>query len=138
LGQVSEYSSETPRNERWGVFHEHESRFHLANDASVLSPEAGALATDPGALSGAANVLTRKSAGDDVDVPAPGAPVEGAHVVPHGEPRQGSVALSGEQHPPAVGINLDSADGMEPEKAGSQETSSGAGEEGELSHCSSR
>jgi hypothetical protein len=42
---------------------------------------------------------------------APRPSVEGSHVVPYRESWQDAVALSGDKHASAVGINFDSADG---------------------------
>jgi hypothetical protein len=81
-------------------------------------------AVDACATSSAADVLARESAADDVDVASPLLAVEGAHVVPDGEPWQETVSLSGEQDVPAVGIKLNSADGAPSKEAASQDASS--------------
>jgi hypothetical protein len=120
-GQVSENASEPASSESWGVLHERVPWSYLANDASELRPEPGALAVETGTLAGGTDVLAREAAADDIDVPTPGPAVEGADVVPDRERLEQSVALAGEQHASAVGINLDSADGAPAQQAPSQD-----------------
>jgi predicted glycoside hydrolase/deacetylase ChbG (UPF0249 family) len=69
--------------------------------------------------------LAREPAADDVDVPAPRAPVEGSNVIPYGEAIEHAVALSGEQHGAGVGIKLDSANGAPSKQEPSQDAASG-------------
>lgn len=78
-GQVSENVSK-PRKEACDVFQEHVSGSNRANDSDNFSPEAGALAIDPGAGSGDGNVLTRETRSDDIHAAAPSCAVEGSDV----------------------------------------------------------
>lgn len=123
-GQITEDDTEPARSEHWGVLHEDVGGSNLANDASELSPETAALAIDAGALARARDVLAREAAADDVDVPTPGLPIEGADVIPDGEGLEVPVSLPSEQHAPRVGINLDSADGAPAQQEPSQDAAS--------------
>jgi hypothetical protein len=136
-GQVTEDDSEAARSEHWGVLHEHVGGSNLANDASEVAPEPTALALDAGAAPGARDVLAREPAADDVDVSAPGRAGEGADVIPDGERVELSVSLTREQDAPAVGINLDSADGAPSKEEPSQDASACACKKCQLTHGTS-
>jgi hypothetical protein len=94
FGQVSKNASKPSSSERWGVFHERESRSYLANDPRHVSPKARAGAIDSSPLAGEADVLTGKAARNDVNMASPRAAVKGSHVIPDRERREGSVILS--------------------------------------------
>jgi hypothetical protein len=83
LGQVTEDDIDPSNKESADVFHEDEVGSHLANDAGVLAPEAGARALDDaGPEPGAADVLAGEAANDEIHSAAPRSAVEGAHVRP--------------------------------------------------------
>jgi hypothetical protein len=124
LGQVSNHSSKPARSEHWRVLHEHESRFHLANDSGHFRPEPASLSGDTGPISGDADVLAWKSTSDNVDQPSPRLPVKGPHIVPDWERLKDSVALSCEQDAPGIGSKLNSADGAPPKELSAQDASS--------------
>jgi hypothetical protein len=86
-GQVAENSTKPPRSEHWRVFHERESWSYFANDSGHVSPHAGSLAVDAGALASRGYVLTRKAAADDIDAPLPRPAVERLNVIPDREAR---------------------------------------------------
>ena len=113
--QVTEDSVESPNNEVWAVFHEHEFWSYLANNPRHVGPEPGALARDAGSLSGRTDVLAGESSADDVDMSSPWTAVEGSDVVPDGEAWQQSVSLPSVQHIDCVSIELDGARGGPPE-----------------------
>jgi hypothetical protein len=69
-GQVAENSAHSPMKQRCDVLHDEVSGSNLANQPEKLSPQAAPLPVDPLSLPGIANVLTRESAADDVDVAA--------------------------------------------------------------------
>lgn len=115
LGQVSEYDSEPPRSEYWGVFHVNVCGSYLAYQAGEVFPEAGALASDACAFAGCGDVLAGEAAAEDVDVAAPGPAFERGDVVPDGEGGQLAVALAGEEDGAGIGLDLAGADGAVPE-----------------------
>jgi hypothetical protein len=135
-GQVTEHDIESAISEIWAVLHESVDRSNFANDASELRPEPGALASEAESAAGARDVLAGEAAADDVDMPAPGPPVEGADVVPDGEALEHAVPLPREQHAPAVGINLDSADGAPSKEEPSQDAASCPCKKCQLTHHS--
>jgi hypothetical protein len=106
------------------VFDEDARRLHLLNDARELSPKTGSLAIEPGARSGAADVLAGESSADDIDFSIPRLAVERPNVVPNREAMENAVALPGEQYRTAIGIELDSADGAPAKEQPSQDASS--------------
>ena len=112
-----------------GVFHEDEGRSNLANDPGELRPESRAFPVEPCALPCGADVLARKPTGDEVNPPSPGVPVEGANIVPDGEPGQESVPLSLEEDRPRVFLQLDGADWHMAEKESAKDSATGSGEE---------
>src|SRR3954470_1546290 len=87
-GQVTEDDVEPANNESCDVFHEDVARSYLANDASEVSPESAALASDPGAVPGVADVLAREAASNAIHEAAPRSAVEGGNVVPDRTRRQ--------------------------------------------------
>jgi hypothetical protein len=115
-GQVSENSSKPESNEVCRVFHEDVARSYLANDSGHLHPQSASLAVDACPESCGANVLTGKSACDDVGMSLPRSPVERADVIPDRETLEHAVSLSGEERGSAVGSNFNSADGNVPEE----------------------
>lgn len=121
-GQVTEHDVESASSEIWAVLHEREARSNLANDASEVSPQTAAFSRDAGSPSGARDVLAREASANDVDVPSPGLAVKGAHIIPNRESLEHAIALSGEQHLSAVGINLDSSDGAPTQEDASQDS----------------
>jgi hypothetical protein len=70
-GQVTEDDTESANSESWGVFHEHESGLHLANDARHLSPESRSLSVEPGPATGDADILAREASRNDVNNASP-------------------------------------------------------------------
>jgi hypothetical protein len=66
-GQVSENSSEPERSEIWRILHEDEAWSYFANDPGHLQPDSAFFSVDALASSCRADVLTRESAGDDID-----------------------------------------------------------------------
>jgi hypothetical protein len=123
-GQVFENSVESPRSEHWRVFHERELGSYFTNDPGHFHPEPRALSVKPCALSGAADVLAWESTGHHAHGACPGPAVECAHVIPHWEARQQSVALAGQQHASGVGIKLNSADGAPSKQVPTQDAAS--------------
>jgi hypothetical protein len=123
-GQVSENDPESSSSEIWAILHERVAGSNFANDASELRPQPAALAADADPPARTRDVLAREAARDDVDSVTPGLAVEGADVVPDGERLEQSVSLPGEQHAPAKGIKLDSADGAPAQQVPSQDAAS--------------
>lgn len=95
-GQISEHDVEPATGEKGGVLHEDVPGSNLANDSGHLHPEPAALSGDASSAPGCANVLAGEAPADEVDVPAPRSPVEGADVVPDGEAGEHAVSLAGE------------------------------------------
>lgn len=65
--EVTDNAVHPSRKERRNVLDDDEARAEFFDDARVLAPEAGAVAVDPGALAGVADVLARETAAEDVD-----------------------------------------------------------------------
>src|SRR5262245_9952096 len=120
-----------------GVFHEDVAGSNLANNSRHLSPQSGAFSLDTGAVpfshiasgippcprSAGADVLAREAAANDIDAPPPGGSVEGAHVIPDGEPGQQSVPLPLQEDAAAVAVQLDSAAAGMSEKDSTEDSS---------------
>jgi len=132
-GQISEYDSEPPRSEHWGIFHEDEPGSNIANDASHFGPEPGSLAAETFSRPGDADVLARESARHHVNTAAPWSAVKGSDVIPDRERRQDSIVLARKQNVSGVGFELDGADGSPPEQVPAEDASARAREEGEFS-----
>src|SRR5581483_1003537 len=118
----------------WGVFHEHVSRSHLANDPGELIPEAAAVAAlDAGPAAGHGHVLTGKAAANEIDGAAPGRPVEGRNVIPERRVVEAAVVDPGLKHLLAVTVLLHVGDrpGARDRQAEAQVEAADAGEEGE-------
>lgn len=123
-GQVAENVSHAPNKERCDVLHVHESGSNLANDSGHVSPQSAALSGKPELVAAVADVGAWEAAADNIDLAAPGLAVEGSHVIPHGEARQVSVALPGQQHAARVGSIFNSADGAPSKELSSQDATS--------------
>jgi hypothetical protein len=93
------------------VFREHKRRPHLVNNSEHLEYKARTCSGNSATLTRCADVLAGESPTDDIDMSAPWTPIEGADIVPDWELWQTSVPLSVDEPVPAVGINLNSADG---------------------------
>ncbi len=132
FGQVSENSSKPSTNEHWGVLHEDESRSHLANDPSKFRPEARAGTVDPCSFPRGADVLAGEASAHDIGPAPPGVAVEGANVIPHGEPGEDSVSLALEEDRPRVFLQLDGAHRDMAKKESSEDSAPGACEEMEF------
>lgn len=142
-GQVSENGVDASNKERADVFHEDEARPNLANDPSVLSPEARPFAALPcfareaRALPRVADVLTRETARDEIHHAAPWAAVKGGNVVPDRRRIQPALRHARDQDRHRIGFPLDETDGSggtpeAGEEAGDAELEPGAaGEESE-------
>lgn len=97
-----------------------------------MPPHAGLGPVNPRPLACNADVLAREAAADDVDESAPRHAVEGLHIIPDGEVWQHPIALTSEQHPLTVGVDLDGADGAPAEQRAAEDAAPGAGEQGKL------
>jgi len=109
-GQITEDNSESPSNESWTVFHEHESGSYFASDPRHVGPHPGSFPGDSCAFSGNADVLARKPARHHVNNSAPRSSVKGLHVIPNRERREGSIVLSCDKDSLCVGFPLNGAD----------------------------
>ena len=108
-GTVAEYSSHIGLNkEPWNVLKECVAGSYFAKHAVGIRPQvalvgcAFALACDTPGLAGEAGA-------EDIDMPVPGMAVELPHVAKEGEPGQASIGLALQEHPLAVGVDLDGA-----------------------------
>jgi hypothetical protein len=108
-GQVTQNPAKSKPGKFRGILHERVSWSNLANDSRHVSPHSRPLAVDSCALSGCADVLAWKSAGDDINPTEPWLAVECLHVVPNWETRQDSVSLAGKQYAPRVVCPFDGA-----------------------------
>jgi hypothetical protein len=109
-----------------GILGEDIRRLDFSNNAQHFEPKTRAISVQPGTSTGAADVLARESAADDIDVAAPGITVKGSDVIPDGECVEHAIALSLLQDRLAVLIDLDGADGAPSKQmiAGKQPTAS--------------
>ena len=71
-----------------------------------------------------ADIDAGESSGDDIDVSAPGSPVESGDIVPYREQPEASVPLPCDEDFSGVGINLDSDSGSPSKQLGSQDATS--------------
>jgi hypothetical protein len=110
FGQVREHSVKPSRSESCDVLHDDVSRSHLANDSSILGPEARPSAVEPFALSGERHVLTRKSASDAIHDSTPRLAVECGNIVPDRSRFQGLVFHPGHEDGRSEGVPLDITD----------------------------
>jgi hypothetical protein len=123
-GQVPKNSSESPRSEEWGVFHEDEAGSNLTNDPGEFRPEAGPSSGNPSTFPSTGNILARESAADNVDGPSPGLSIEGPNIIPDGEGLKDSIPLPSEEGGSGLGIKLNSADGAPSKELASQDSAS--------------
>jgi hypothetical protein len=66
-GQISKYGFDSAKSECCDVFDNHISRSNFANDSREVMPQAGPGACNTSPKTGAADVLARKAAADDVN-----------------------------------------------------------------------
>jgi len=66
-GKVCENGGESSTAKSSDVLHDREAGSKVANEARILSPQAGSLTTQAGALAGRADVLAWEAAADGVD-----------------------------------------------------------------------
>lgn len=78
--------------------------------------------------------LTGESSGHDVDLAAPGLAVELPNVLEYGELGQPPVALTGLEHPAAVGVDLDCGNGNVPQQHAAEDPAARAGEQVQFAH----
>jgi hypothetical protein len=127
-GQVAKNSSESPRSEYWGVFHEDETGSNLANDPGKLAPKSGPSSGDSCALSCCADVLAGESPTDDEFpryIPCSGKEAstvgvivpEGSNIVPNGKNRKKPVKLSLQKNSSGIVFDFDGTDGSVSEQA---------------------
>jgi hypothetical protein len=131
-GQVTEDSPKSPNKERWAVLHEHVSGSNVANDAGHVEPQSRPFAVDAGAPAGDADVLAGEAPRNHVNTASPRSPVKGANVIPDREGRENSVVLSGDKNACGPRVALDSADRAHARKLAAEDSSPGAGEQGEF------
>jgi hypothetical protein len=132
LGQVSEYSAKPPRSEDWRVFHEREAGSYFTNDAGHFHPEAGSHTLDTGALTGRANVLTRKSTRYDIHNLAPRFASKSRNVRPNWEGGEKSVVLSLCKNGCGEGIKFNGAHGSPAQERPAEDASTSACEKSQL------
>ena len=128
LGQVSEYTSEPPRSESWGVLHERVSRSNLANDSSELHPEPASLSVKTFAFTGDGDVLARKSSRNHVNTASPLVSVKGTHIGPDRERGEASVILSGHKYASGIGLVFHGTDTLPSEQMPGEQASTSARE----------
>jgi hypothetical protein len=137
LGQVSKYSSESPRSEHWAVFHEDDSRSYFANDPSHFDPETASRAFETGSVSSGTDVLTGKSASHDINNSSPRSSVESPNVIPNRERRHGSIVLPRNEDGLGVGIKFNGANASMPEQLTCENSSTMAREKMKLIQATS-
>jgi hypothetical protein len=135
LGNISKHSTESANNNRWAVFHEHESRSNFANDSGHFGPEAAFFAVDAPAFAGNRYVGARKSARNHVNNSSPRLSVKGSHVIPDGKRFQASVVLSRHKNAGGVGVVFDGTDGVPPKEFAPEYSATSACEKSQLIHA---
>ena len=138
LGKVSQDDVKASGNKHWAVLHQDVVGSNLTDDAGHFFPQSTTFVLESLTLSGRRHSLAGKAPRDDVNFSFPGVAVEGPDVIPDGEEGQASVCLSGEEDAPAVGINLNSADGYVSEEQVCEDSSSSSCEKVHCSESSSR
>ncbi len=107
-GQVGKDVAEPSANEPWDIFHEEESRSHVASDPPDLGPEPAFISLCE-SLTSDANGLTWEPSSDEIHDATPRRRIEGAQVTPDRSRIQGRVRHPGHEDGRAVGLPLDSA-----------------------------
>jgi len=125
-GQISKYSSESPRSEHWAVFHKDVARSYLANDPGHVAPHAAAFAVNACPPPSGADVLAGKAASHDVNNACPRSSVKSLHVIPNRERREGSIVLSCHKHGLGVGLPLNGADASVAQQLAGKDASTSA------------
>jgi hypothetical protein len=92
----------------WDLFQQHVAGSYLTNNPVGVRPEVARILFSL-ALSGDTPGLTGEAGTDDIDMPVPGMAVELPYVAKEGEPGQASIGLALQEHPLAVGVDLDGA-----------------------------
>ncbi len=128
VAQPSKVSPGFGKGVQRNVLCEHERRATLGHDASHLRPQVSLVGSTE-ALAGGRPWLAGEAAADDVDAAAPGAAVEGPHVVEDRERRQEAIELSVLQHLPAVAVELDCAEALVAEQHAAEDTAADAGKQ---------
>jgi hypothetical protein len=134
-GQVAKNSSESPRSEYWGVFHEDETGSNLANDPGKFAPKPGPGSGDSCALPCGADVLAWESPTDDEfpryllcsgEEASTGRVVipECGNIVPNGKDWKKPVKLSLQKNSTGIVFDFDSTDGSVPEQAVCEDSAS--------------
>ena len=111
LGQVSEYPICPPNKQAWDVFHKHDCGSYFAYDAEHFKPQPASATFDASTFASHAEVLAWEAASDNIHISAPGSPVEGSNIVPHGSIIELSVAHVPLEDFDAVWLILNIADG---------------------------
>jgi hypothetical protein len=105
-GQVAENSVKPPKSEGCDVLHDDVARSNLANEASVLAPQARPLSVNAGSGAGDTDVLAGEAAADDIDAIGEPFALEAPDV---GKARDVRPVLS--QDGSAIGLDLAEGDG---------------------------
>lgn len=126
-GQVSENGAKVSRSKQaWNVLQERVAGSYVANDPAGLGPHVS-IVIGAESLTGSAEGLAGKPAGDDVNASAPSSTVKGLDVIPDGEGVKSAVALAGKKDLAAEGIKFDGGNGSPSEELGSQKPAASSG-----------
>lgn len=131
------------RSDASDVLQKEDARTAIVRNAEDFVEEAAAIAIQPGALSGDANVLARESASDEIHAATPASAVEGGDIGPDRRAIQGAFFHARRQNAGGISFPLDVADDARRDaqmlEPGSQSLveHAGAGEEGETIEGSS-
>jgi hypothetical protein len=106
-GKITEDQCESLGSESRRVFHEHDWRQNLGNDALELGPEAAAGAFDSNTSSGLRNILARKSPCNHIGESFEWFRIERFDVAKNWMPVEDAILLSLEKDTLAVGVDFD-------------------------------
>lgn len=113
-------------------------RTHISDNSGHFGPEAAALSGDACAFPGAGDVLTGKSARNDINTASPRSPVKCPNIVPYRERREATVILPRGEDGAGVWVELDGAHAAPAEEFAAEYASASAREKCQLIHCAPR
>jgi hypothetical protein len=137
-GKVFEHGVKSSGAQERAVFDEDHGGGNFSNDAGELAPQATAFASQSGAFTGGADVLTREAARNDVNSASPRSSVKCANVIPDWERVQRAVVLPRSQDGRCVGVVFHSADCAPSKQVSAKYSATNACEKSQLIHVASK
>jgi hypothetical protein len=133
-GQIPEDGIKALPRKSWAIFHENVAWSYFANDACKLPPEAGSGSGESATCTGHTDVLTGKSARNDVNTITPRVSIEGTNIIPNRERWKMPVILALHEPLGAIDIELHGADCSPSQERAPKHSSTIACEKCQLTH----